>query len=257
MGVLRMMYFPLAPTQERIDSLYKRDLYVKIAAAMGKPEQAEKLYQDAVNRYKDSFRWQAQYARSYKIPEFYRDYWFGVDGSTDCSILIENGIKVVAEHYVKLLRDTLENIALDEYVIFDHKEALKMSTVPVGRKERLLEEIKKCEENVKGAFDKYIRSEAIFTNPPHLRTTVFRIGAAQGTIFRNDRTDAESTFENNYNYLKRSTGTAYFGKKAVWERMSQIVGKEVTEKNYKDLWADYGFFYCRILNGEITDIKEI
>ena len=224
---------------------------------MGKPEQAEKLYQDAVNRYKDSFRWQAQCARSYKIPEFYRDYWFGVDGSTDCSILIENGIKVVAEHYVKLLRDTLENIALDEYVIFDHKEALKMSTVPVGRKERLLEEIKKCEENVKGAFDKYIRSEAIFTNPPHLRTTVFRIGAAQRTIYCDDNGNAESTFENDYNYLKGIPGTAYFGKKAVWERMSQVVGKEVTEKNYKDLWADYGFFYCRILNGEITDIREI
>lgn len=251
------MHFPLKPTQEEIDELFKKDLYIKVANTMGKPWLAEKMYLDAINRYKDVFKWRAQFARSYKIPEFYKDYWFGIDGSTDSSLLIKNGMKFIAEYYTKQLKETIEYIADEEYIIFDRKEALKESTVPPERKERILKEIPTFEENIRKAFDKHIGEKEIFINPDHLRATVFRIGAAQGTIYCRDSNIAESTFEDNYNYLKRSTGTAYFGKKAVWERMSQVVGKEVTEKNYKDLWADYGFFYCRILNGEIIDIREI
>jgi hypothetical protein len=224
---------------------------------MGKPWLAEKMYQDAVNRYKASVNWMGRYARSYKIPEFYRDYWFGIDGSTDSSLLIKDGMEVIANYYIKRLKETIEYISYNEYLIFDNKESLRKTIVPIERKELLLNNIKMLENGIQSAFNDRIGKLGIFSNPIHLRTTVFRIGAAEGTIYRNDRTDAESTFENNYNYLKRSTGTAYFGKRAVWKRMSEIVRKEVTEKNYKDLWADYGFFYCRILNGEITDIKEI
>lgn len=252
-----MMYFPLTPTQEQIDRLYKRDYYVKIANIIGNPGLAEKMYLDAVNKFKDTFRWKAQFARSYKIPEFYKDYWFGIDGSTDSSLLIKDGMKFVAEYYTKQLRETIEYIADEEYIIFDQKENLKKSTVSPEKKEWILKETPMFEENVRKAFDKCIGEKEIFINPDHLRTTVFRIGAAQGTIYCRDGNIAESTFEDNYNYLKRSTGTAYFGKRAVWKRMSEVVGKEVTEKNYKDFWADYGFFYCRILNGEIIDIKEI
>jgi len=252
-----MMHFPLKPTQAEVDERFKKDLYIKIANTMGKPWLAEKMYQDAVNRYKASVNWMGRYARSYKIPEFYRDYWFGIDGSTDSSLLIKDGMEVIANYYIKQLKETIEFISYNEYLIFDNKESLRKTIIPIERKELLLNNIKMLENGIQSAFNDRIGKLGIFSNPIHLRTTVFRIGAAQGTIYRNDRTDAESTFENNYSYLKRSTGTAYFGKRAVWKRMSEIVRKEVTEKNYKDLWADYGFFYCRILNGEITDIKEI
>ena len=252
-----MMYFPLKPTQAEVDARFKKDFYIKVANRLGKPGLGEKIYQDEINKYKASVNWKGRYARSYKIPEFYRDYWFGVDGSTDSFLLIKDGMEAIANYYIEQLKKAIEYIADNAYLILDHKESLRKTTVPIERKEMLLDSIKMLESGIQSAFNDHIGKLGIFSNPIHLRTTVFRIGAAQGTILRNDRTDAESTFENNYNYLKRSTGTAYFGKKAVWERMSQVVGKEVTEKNYKDLWADYGFFYCRILNGEITDIREI
>ena len=259
-----MMHFPLTPKQEEIDARFNKEIYKRTAAILqskGVPANSEKMYLDAINEYKANFREVRLYARSYNIPEYYKDFWIGVDGSTDSSYIVSSGLRVIAEYYTSQLEKTIIEVSEKVFDLKRWKRDLKDDGLSLRIRQELVQFIHWEEE--KGQlwyFNQNIDREPIFSNLEHLRNTIFRIGTAHSSIFGQVESadDAESASIHEYEYLKGISGTAYLGKKQVWARMSEVCrGKEITEENYKGLWEDYGFFYARILDGEITDIAEI